>query len=324
MSWKRVCGTIAATVLAISPAVEASAQEFPKRPITLIVGLAAGGITDTTARIYADAVSAATGWKIVVENRAGSGGAVAASAVQSAAPDGHTLLVFSGSQHATVAATTPGVYQPVSGFAPITLLFNSVILLTVPGQSAARSVEQLFHIGRTRPGGLTFASQGIGSPPHLLAAKLALAAKVPVEFVHYRGGAPLIADLLGSRVDFAFPSLTTTATYLAAGQLRALAVDADRRLERLPDVPTLTERGFGKEKVASWFGLATTAGTPDDTVARLRTAFVAASSDPALVKRLTELGTPIVTSTSGEMGRLMKEESEKMQELVAVLGLRPQ
>jgi tripartite-type tricarboxylate transporter receptor subunit TctC len=302
----------------------APAQNFPSRPITLMVGLAAGGITDVTARLYAETVSRHVGQRIIVENRTGAGGAVAAAAVQNAAPDGYTLLVFSGSQHATVPAAGPANYEPVKGFAPITFLFNSVVVLTVPADSPARTLAELHEHGRKKPGGLTFGTPGLGSPSHLLGAKILLAEKVPAEIVHYRGGAPMMADLITGRVDFSWPTLSTSRAYLTEKKLRALALDADARWPMLPDVPTLTELGFGNQKVASWFALAAPAGTPPAIVGALREMFVKASQDPELKRRLDQNGTPIITSTSEQMGRAMETEWAAMQELAKVLNLRPQ
>src|SRR5262245_8664831 len=153
-SFTRRCA-LGAVVCSLLPA-SAAAQDFPTRPITLMVGLAAGGITDVTARFYAEAVSRLTGERAIVENRAGAGGSLAAAQVQSAAPDGYTLLVFSGSQHATVPASGNASYDPVKGFAPVTFLFNSVVALTVPAGSPAQSMKELQELGRRKPGGLTF------------------------------------------------------------------------------------------------------------------------------------------------------------------------
>src|SRR5262249_42930975 len=162
----------------------------------LMVGLAAGGITDVTARLYAEAVSKSIGQRIIVENRTGAGGAIAAATVQNAAPDGYTLLVFSGSQHATGPAAGRASYEPVKGFAPVTFLFNSVVALTVPADSPARTMAELHDIGRKKVGGLTFGTPGLGSPSHLLGAKILLADKIPAETIHYRGGAPMVAALI--------------------------------------------------------------------------------------------------------------------------------
>jgi len=305
-------------------AASAQAQDFPNRPITLMVGLAPGGITDVTARLYAETVSKATGQRIIVENRTGAGGGVAAAAVQNAAPDGYTLLVFSGSQHATVPAVGNAPYEPVKAFAPVTFLFNSVVALTVPGNSPAKSLAELHELGRKKPGGLTFGTPGLGSPSHLLGAKILLADKVPAEIVHYRGGSPMMADLITGRVDYGWPTLSTARAYLADGRLRALAIDADARWAKLPDVPTLNELGYGNQKVASWFALAAPAGTPPAVVRKLNELFITASKDPDLKRRLEENGTPIATSTPEEMGRAMEQEWKTMQELAKTLNLRSQ
>jgi len=313
------------SLLAVGLALIASAapaQDYPTKPITLMVGLAAGGITDVTARLYAEAVSRSIGQRVTVENKTGAGGGVAAAYVQNAAPDGYTLLVFSGSQHATVPAVSTANYDPVKGFSPITYLFNSVVVLTVPDNSPAKTMKELHEWGRKKPGGLTVGSPGLGSPSHLLGAKIFLADKVPSEMVHYRGGAPMMADLITGRVDMAWPTLSTSRAYLADKKLRALALDADARWAPLPDVPTLVELGFEKERVASWFALGGPHDMPPTLVAKIRDMFIKASKDPELQRRLAENGTPIVSSTPEEMGRAMAKEWETMQALAVTLNIR--
>jgi tripartite-type tricarboxylate transporter receptor subunit TctC len=300
----------------------AQAQEFPTRPITVMVGLAAGGITDVTARLYAEAVAGRIGQRIIVENRQGAGGAVAAAAVQNAAPDGYTLLVFSGSQHATVPAVQSAPYDPVKGFQPITLLFNLAALLAVPATSPANTVAELLDHGKRKAGGLLFGSPGVGTPSHLLAAKISDATKTPMQYVHYRGGAPMMADLVTDRVDFALVSYTVAKGFLIEKKLKALAVDADARLAVMPEVPTLAEAGLGHIKVASWFAVAAPAGTPGNIVQRLRNEFISASRDPELQRRLIENGTLINTSTPERMAELLAEEVESTNRLVKSLGLQ--
>ena len=302
--------------------VSAAAQEFPNRPITLMVGLAAGGITDVTARLYAEAVTKLTGQRVIVENRTGAGGAIAAALVQNAAPDGYTLLVFSGSQHATVPASGNASYEAVKGFTPVTFLFNSVVVLAVPMDSPAKTIKELHELGRKKPGGLTFGTPGLGSPSHLLGAKILLADKVPFETAHYRGGAPMMSDLITGRVDFSWPTLSTSRAHIADNKLRALVIESDTRWARLPDVPTLNEVGFGNERVASWFALAAPAGTPRPIVNKLNELFIKASQDSELKRRLDENGTPIATSTPDEMGRAMEQEWQTMQQLAPKLNLR--
>ena len=324
MSWHPAVRLCLAAVLGLQGLTAARAQDFPNRQITIMVGLAAGGITDVTARLYAEAVSASIGQRILIENRQGAGGAVAAAAIQNAPPDGYTLLVFSGSQHAAVPAVQSAPYDPVKGFQPITLLFNLAALVAVPVTSPANTVAELLEYGRKKDGGLLFGSPGVGTPSHLLAAKISDATKTPMQYVHYRGGAPMMADLVTGRVDFALASYTVSKGFFVEKKLKALAVDADARLSVMPDVPTLTEAGLGQTKVASWFALAAPAGTPSSVVQKLRDEFVKASRNPQLQRRLAENGTLINTSTPEQMAKLLAEEVDSTNQLVKSLGLRQQ
>jgi tripartite-type tricarboxylate transporter receptor subunit TctC len=315
-------GLALGAVLAL-PGPQAKAQDFPNRPITIVVGLAPGGITDVTSRIYAEAMSKNLGQRVVVENRQGAGGAVGAAAVQNAKPDGYTVLIFSGAQHVAVpamAATAP--YDPLKGFAPISLLFQLATIVAVPTDLPAKTLAELFELGKKKPGGLTFGSPGVGTPSHLLAARLARATKTPMQYAHYRGGGPMMADLITGRVDFALASYTATRSNFEAGKLRGLAIDAAKRFATLPNVPTLAELGYGNEKVASWFAVAAPAGTPPAIVNRLNAEFIKASKDPVLVKRLTENGTPIETTTPEQMAKLLAEENQRTGALVRELGLQ--
>jgi tripartite-type tricarboxylate transporter receptor subunit TctC len=316
-------GTIGLLVTLVAAVPAARAQDFPSRQVTIVVGLAPGGITDISARIYADALSKGLGQRVVVENRQGAGGAVGAAAVQNAPPDGHTVLIFSGSQHMAVpamAASAP--YEPLKGFAPVTLLFNLATLVTVPAELPAKDLAGLFALGKAKPGGLTFGSPGVGTPSHMMAAVLGRITNTPMQFVHYRGGGPMMADLITGRVDFALSSYTAAKGHFIEKKLRALAIDADQRWEGMPDVPTLTELGFGKEKVASWFGVASPAGTPPTIVKKLNEEFIKASRDPEVVRRLTENGSPIATTTPEQMARLMTQEWEHTVKLVQELDLK--
>jgi tripartite-type tricarboxylate transporter receptor subunit TctC len=312
---------VALLCAALSPA---GADEPLNKPITIMVGLAPGGITDVTARLYAEIVGRNLGQRITIENRPAAAGALAAAAVQNAPPDGSMLLVFSGSQHATVAAMGSAPYDPVKGFAFITVLFNSVVAFVVPPDSPAATLDELFESGRKKAGGLSMGTPGLGSPSHLLGARVALAAKAPLQSIHYRGGAPMMGDVLTGRLDFAVATLSTSRAFLVDKKLRALALDADTRWAGLPDVPVLAELGYGKEKVANWFGVAAPAGTPPAMVTKLREEFVKASRDPELEKRLAENGTLIATSTSEEMRAMMVAEVATMETLVKTLNLRQQ
>lgn len=300
----------------------ARADSYPSRPITIVVGLAAGGITDVTMRIYAEFISRTIGQKIIIDNRPASSGVVAAIAVQSAPADGYTLLAFSGSQHATVPALQSAAYDPLN-YQSITLLFNIANVLVVPAGSPVNNAAEFIDYGKKKKGGIFFGSPGLGTPSHMLAAKIAAAKGLAVEHVHYRGGGPMMTDLITGRVDFGLTSYTLSRAYIADGKLKALAIDAPNRLPELPNVPTFDEVGLGDARVASWFALAAPTGTPAEVVRVLHAEFVKASMNPELRKRLAENGTPITTTTPEEMRKLLAEEVVNTEQLVKQLGMRP-
>lgn len=300
------------------------ADDYPVRPITMIVSFAPGGITDVMARVYADIVSRNAGQRVVVENRSTGAGTVAAANVQQSAADGYTLLVFAGAQNAVVPAMQPVSYEPISGFAPVTVLFNLVNFLVVPEESPARTLGDLLAIGRSKPGGLSAGTAGVGTTGHLTAVRIGLSTKTPIEAVQYRGGAPMLADLLAGRLDFALLAYNVIRVQVASGKLRVLAVDADRRWPDAPDVPTLSEAGVHQPAVASWFALAAPAGTPAPLVQRIHDEFVKASQDPELTRRARENGALIVTTSPAELHAMMTQEQDSTGGLVRQLGLRPQ
>ena len=301
----------------------AQAQEFPNRSITIVVGLAAGGVTDVTTRQYAEVVSKNIGQSIVIENRPVAGGAVAAAAVQNAQPDGYTLLMVVGSQFASLPAIGATGYDPVKGFEPITLLFRLPTLLVVPFDSPAKSMAELLALGKSKPGGILLGSPGAGSPGHLLAARISMGTDTPMQYVQYRGGAPVMADLVAGRVDFSLASYNSARAHIdakksaaAGGRRRLAAARAAGRSN--PD----REWGSAQYKVADWCGLLAPAGTPKAIVAKLNQEFVNAARTPELINRLIDNGNLIASSTPEEMSRIVIEEVKNMEQLIAALGLK--
>ena len=311
-------------VACVASAPAAAADGFPSRPITIVMGASAGGITDVTTRFYAQAVSRELGQPVVIANKPTDAGTLAAASVQNAAADGYTLLAFQGAQHAALAAMQRVPYDPVKGFAPVTTLFTLANFLAVPASSPANSVSDLLRLGRDKQGGLVFGSSGVGTTSHLTAARLSLSTKTPIKMVHYAGAAPMIADLVSGRLDFTFVSYTVASAYLQQGRIKLLAVDADEHWPDRPAIPTLREAGVNQPKVASWFGLAAPAGTPDAIVRRLHDVFVKASRDPGVIKAVRESGARIVTSSPEEMATLMEHEAAETADLVRTLNLRSQ
>ena len=318
--FRRLMALVALVLCGWQP--QASAQDFPTRPITLLVGLAAGGVTDVMARIYADAVSKTIGQKIIVENRPAASGAVAAAALQNAQPDGYTLLILSAAQHATIPAIVDtAAYDPIKGNQPITLLFDITTVVAVPADSPVNSFAELIVFGKKKPDGLTFGSPGVGTPSHLTGAKLMAATKTPVLFVHYRGGAPMMADLLPGRLDVAVLSTPLAKAFLLDKKIKAIALDARERWSVIPEVPTLRELGLGDATVASWFGVAVAPGTPRAIVQKLHDAFTAAARDPNVKRRIEDNGLTVATSSPEEMGQLLVKEAAAIAQLVRTLGL---
>lgn len=322
MSYRRLLCLVFTVVFSLSHS-QVHAQDFPNRLLTILVGLAAGGVTDVMARLYAETVSKKIGQSVIIENRPAASGAVAAVALQNAQPDGHTLLLFSGAQHATIPALSDtATYDPVKGAQPVSVLFNFVAVVAVPADSPVTSVADLVELGKKKAGGLNFGSPGVGTPSHLAGAKLTASTKTPVQFVHYKGGSPMMADLLAGRLDVAWPSAPTAKSFLLDKKLKAIAVDGQQRWAAIPDVPTLREAGLGEASVANWFGIAAAPGTPPAIIQKLNAAFSEAARDPELKRKIEDLGLTVATSTPDELGRLMAKEAAEIRDLVRVLGMR--
>ena len=320
-----VLGLLVLVMVAAPVATTAWAQNYPTRPITMLVGLAPGGITDVMARLYAQKLSVALGQNVIVENRPAGSGAVAAAALQKAEPDGYMLLVFSGAQHATVPAMSDtAIYDPVKGAEPIGVIFNFSGAVAVPADSPAKTIPELVALSKSKPEGLNFGSPGVGTPSHLAAAKLVAATGMKVQFIHYKGGAPMMTDLVAGRLDAAWPSAPASRAFLEAGKIRALAIDGDRRWKLVPEVPTLKEAGFGEVSVANWFAVAAAPGTPQPIIAKLSAAIAEAGRDPDLVRRVEEQGLSVATSSPAELGQWMSKEAVDIRALIDRLNLRQQ
>lgn len=301
------------------------AQEYPSRPIVILVGLAAGGVSDVMTRFYADVVSRKLGQRILIENRPQGSGAVAATALQNAAPDGYTLLVFPIAQHATIPALEKSVsYDPVKGNQPISLLFSIATLVVVPADSPIKSVKELAEFAKTKQGGLSFGSPGLGTPAHLSGAKLLDTIKAPVQYVHYRGAPPMMTDLLPGRLDAAVVSSLTAKPFLLDKKIRALVSDASEKWPVAPEIPLLRDIGLAEATLPSWFGLAAPPGTPPAIIKKLNEAFVAAGNDPELRRRIEESGLTVVTSTPEAMASTMVKDNAEIVRLVNALNLRKQ
>jgi tripartite-type tricarboxylate transporter receptor subunit TctC len=296
-----------------------AAAAWPGRPVRILVGFAPGGFTDILARAVAAPLQARFGQPFVVENRPGASGIIAADALTKAPLDGHTLMMG----HPTALAIAPALAQrmpfdPASALAPVSLLAVQPHLLVVKGDSPWREVADLVAEARRHPPGeIAYGSSGVGSVQHV-AGEL-FAAAVGAEFTHvpYRGSAPTMADIAAGQVGFAIDGVAVSAPLIEGGQLRALAATSERRVARLPEVPTLAEAGVPGLVVGSWFGLVAPGGTPREVVQALRDAALAAMEAPEVARAMQAASAEKIASTPEEFARFIAAETGRYRGLAA-------
>jgi tripartite-type tricarboxylate transporter receptor subunit TctC len=299
----------------------AAAQDFPTRPITVVVPFAAGGLTDQVVRIAAQQLSDSLGQPVVVDNRAGGNGQVAAAFVKQARPDGYTLMVASAGTHAINQSLYAKLsYDPVKDFDPVTLLYKSTHFLLVPATSPAKTVADVVAAAKAKPG-LTFASSGSGSGAHLSGELFKSIAKIDISHVPYKGSAAAIPDVVGGRVDLFFDG-TTSAPLVREGKLRALAVTDTVRSPALPEVPTMAEAGFPGVEVNSWFGIVTPAGTPAPVIAKLAAEFNKTMRSATTAQKTSQMGITVLTGTPQAFAAHISSETDRLGKIVKASGAR--
>ena len=310
-----------AASLAACLGTPAIAQNFPNRAVTMVVPFPAGGITDAVARALASKMGEQLGKPVIVDNRPGGGGQIAAAYVRQQAADGHTLYVGATEMFAINPSLFRNFsYDPLKDFSPVTSLIASPLVLVVPANSSLTSVKELIAQAKSRKDGLNFASQGMGSIGHLLGETFR--GKVGGKFNHvaYKGSAPALQDVMGGQVDFMFDPVITTAPLVAGKKLKPLAIAADKRSPQMPDVPTLVELGVPGVNAGVWFGAVVKTGTPAAAVERLNDAIHQAMKDPEVVKRFADQGMQAFPSTPAQFGSFMQSEMTKWGPLVKASG----
>jgi tripartite-type tricarboxylate transporter receptor subunit TctC len=307
----------AAAFLPLAPAQFAQADDFPTRPVRIVVAFPPGGPTDFVGRLVADKMTASLGQRIYIENRAGAAGIVGADNVAKADPDGYSLfLTTSGA--VTIAphimASVP--YDPLRDFAPVALVTKVTEVLVVTPKMGIKSVKELVALAKQKPGAIPFASTGIGSPPHL--AQLLLDKSAGVQFLHvpYRGAAPALTDLLAGQVQVLAADLPVLIAQIQAGTLVPIGAAANKRDAVLPDVPTLAEQGYPNTDASNWYALLAPAKTPVAVIAKLNKAVNDALNDPDVHDKLVKAGATPVGGTPQSLGTFMKAEYEKWGRVV--------
>ena len=310
-------------VLGLAGSAFGQADNFPTKPIRLIVPYAAGGCTDLVMRAIAPGMSEALGQPIVVENRPGAGTITATEAAVRADPDGHFLLAVGAPIYLNTALGIKTPYDPLKDLAPVSLLVNNPGLLLVGPSVSARNVKELVALSKSQKGGLSYASAGPGSIAHL-AGEL-LKARIGIDMLHipYKGSAPALADLMGGQLPVAIDAMIPSGTQVKAGKVRALAILSTERSPLLPDVPTIAEAGFPGLEASATFGLMLPGKTPPAVIAKVHAAMRRAISHPATRKQLDEMGYQVVANTPEQFATFLREQIATWTKIVKDNNIKP-
>jgi tripartite-type tricarboxylate transporter receptor subunit TctC len=306
--------------LLLLPAL-ASAQDFPNKPIKLIVPFPPGGPNDIIARVVGQRMSELIKQPIVIENRGGQGGVLGTDAIAKAAPDGYTIGIVSASSLVINPTMENVPYDVARDFAPVTLVTTVPEMLVVASNVAARDMGELVALAKSQPGKLNFASAGVGGLPHLAGELFKLTAKIDIVHVPYRGAAPAINDLLGQQVQMAFLDLPVLLPHIKSGTLRPIALGAPKRAPTSPEVPTTAEVGMPDLLIENWYGMIAPAGTPANIVNLLNRVTNEAMNDPQLAQKLADQGLTVAGDTPEHFRDYIGAESRKWAKVIKDAGV---
>jgi tripartite-type tricarboxylate transporter receptor subunit TctC len=316
---RRLLLALSATMLCGS----AFAQAWPARPIRVVVPFPPGGGTDIIARETTLRVAKATGWTFVIDNKPGAGGNLGVDSVAKSLPDGYTLVLGQTSN----LAINPSLYSklpydPQKDLAPIVLLANAPLVMVTATTTPYKTLADAVNAAKGKPGQVNFASPGNGTVAHLTSELFQKAAGIKTQHVPYKGAAQAMTDVLGGTVELYMSSVPTLLAHIKQGKLRALAVTSAKRVDDLPNVPTINESGYKGFDAVTWFGLLAPAGTPKDVIARLSTEFNKALKQPELAKRLGDEGADPAGGTPEQFAALIKEEIPRWGKVVKDSGAK--
>lgn len=298
-------------------------QEWPDRPIKVIVAYSAGSTGDNVIRLMTDALAARLGQPVVVENRSGAGGNIAAMGVARAKPDGYTLLLGAANNYAANQYLYKDMgFDPVQDFDPVMALVDVPAVVFINTASGATTFQEFAAYAQANRGKLSYGTPGVGTPPHLAAELINRAADMGLQNVPYRGSPFTVSALLANEVQMILAGAAVGQQHVKAGKLRAVAVGARERLPEFPQVPTLNELGMGQIKASTWWGVAAPKGTPVPVLNKLRGAFAAALADPKMQESLRLRGTIALTGAAADMGALVKEDAPYWEAAIKKMGVK--
>ncbi|HSN39361.1 MAG TPA: tripartite tricarboxylate transporter substrate binding protein, partial [Burkholderiales bacterium] len=310
--------------LALSAAVPLHAQQFPARPVRLVVPYPAGGANDIVARLIAPKMGEQLGQNVVVDNRGGGNTLIGSELVAKAVPNGYTILIVAAG-HAINPSLYPRLpYDTARDFAPISLIGDGAYVLVTHPSTGISSVTDLIAAAKSKPGQITYASSSIGNLTHLAAELFNSLAGVKMLHVPYKGGNPAMADILGGRVAVFFSTVAVARPHLQSGKIRGLGVTTARRTMALPNLPTIAEAGLPGYEVSGWYGLVAPAATPKAVIARLHSVAQMALRQPDIREKLLGVGVEATESTTAQFGEKIKVELAKWEKIVKPLGIKPE
>jgi tripartite-type tricarboxylate transporter receptor subunit TctC len=319
---RRLAASLLVVVIAFT-ALPARADHYPSRPITIVVPFPPGGSSDIVMRLVAHKVSESTKQTIIIENRPGAAGNVAAVAIKNAPPDGYLLMMGHTGTHAINASLYSDLqFDPVKDFQPITALISFNNILVVPAASPAKSVAELVALAKSKPEGLSYGSQGVGTGGHLLGVLFAKHAGINLLHVPYRGIAPAVTDTVAGRVDLLFASYVSIGGHAEAGRLRMLGIASTERHPKIPNVPTMGEAGYPDAQMQQWFGLFAPAGTPRPIVDKLNAEFVKALQSDEVKDKMLPQVVFVTPTTPEQLGDMVKRDIVRLGQVVKESGAK--
>ena len=316
-----VLGAALGVVLAIGAPLAFAQEQYPARPVRVIVAFAPGGGTDIVARSLSARLSARLGQQFVVDNRPGGGGLTGIELAARALPDGYTLLIVSSS-FAANAALRKTSYDPINGFQPISLLSRQALLLLVHPSVPVNNVKELIALARAKPGALSYGSSGNGGIQHLATEMFKSMAQVDIVHVPYKGSAPALTDLMAGQIQMSMLSIVATLPQVRSGKLKGLAVSSINRSDAAPEIPTVAESGVPGYSFYGWYCMLAPAKTPRNVVTALNAGVVTAMQSPELRDRLAADGSTVVGSSADELGAHIRTEIAKLSKVVADAKIR--
>jgi len=316
-SWGKLLAILSLVVLPPPSA----AEDFPAKPIRLIVPFPPGGPNDIIARVIGQRMSEIVHQPIVIDNRGGQAGVLGTDAIAKSAPDGYTIGIVSASALSISPTMEKVAYDVARDFAPITLVATVPEMLVVASSVPARDTKELVALAKAEPGKLNFASAGTGGITHLAGELFKLTAKIDIVHVPYRGAAPAINDLLGQQVQMAFLDLPVILPHIKAGTLRAIVLGAKERVPTAPDVPTTAEVGMPDILIENWYGMIAPAGTPPPIIDRLNRVATEAMADPAVKEKLADQGLALVPQTPEQFRAYIASETARWAKVIKDAGV---